>query len=77
MERFRSEYPNLAAQMQTRLLETPIPQLSDQEMTAYCKRLTEFNGAFRLPTHPACQLRHEESVRRIDSLDPGRPALMQ
>jgi hypothetical protein len=77
MSRFRTQYPNLAAQMQTRLLETPLPKLSDEEMAKYCRHITEFNGSYRLPTHPACQRGHEENVRRLNGLDPGRPALMQ
>lgn len=77
MSRFREQFPQLAAQMQTRLLVTPIPQLSDADMVKYCRHITEFNGSYKLPTHPACQHRHDENARRLDALDPGRPAIMQ
>lgn len=77
MDVFRKKFPNLAAQMRTRLLETTIPKLAGHEMAKYCRHVTEVNASHQLPTHPACQRWLDETARRLDGADPGRPALWQ
>ncbi len=70
-EKFRQEFPQLAARMQTRLLEVPMPTLSPADRALYCLGINRFHQKWKLPQHPACAT----TVPPLADIDPGKPAL--
>jgi len=76
-QQFRKDYPNIVARMQTRLLEVPVPKLAEVEMIQWCKRVATVNAAYRAHPPAACLSLQNEQVRRLEKVNPERPALWQ
>jgi hypothetical protein len=77
LESFRQTYPNLAVHLETRLLELPSPALTGRDLEKYCAASTARNGTVGAPAPAKCVGLYNENVRRLDALDPARPALSQ
>ena len=76
-QQFSKDYPNIVARMQTRLLEVPVPKLAEVEMVQWCNRVTALNAAHRAHPPAACLSLQNEQVRRLEKVNPERPALWQ
>jgi hypothetical protein len=73
MEHFKQEFPNLAARMQTRLLEVPVPRLPKAQMAVFCSRINEIHKIWKLPPYLPCLT--QPPLEAI--VNPERPALWQ
>ena len=63
--------------MRRRLLEVPVPKLAEAEMVQWCNRVTALNAAHRAHPPAACLSLQNEQVRRLEKVNPERPALWQ
>ena len=76
-QQFSKDYPNIVARMRTRLLEVPVPKLAEAEMVQWCNRVAALNAAHRAHPPAACLSLQNEQVRRLEKVNPERPALWQ